>query len=149
MTDVLDSPITTKQCRTCQQTKPIEAFYLTKGRPRPQCKVCFVAACAARNRANRAKKTGNRSLSLGARIEARQKAHPPLRPLREADVVPLLVTLVERAPNGCAYPYGDAGDYRFCGHDRIAGKPYCGPHCAIAYRPRDELTPVRLLPRCR
>jgi hypothetical protein len=155
MTDsnVLDSPITTSHCKVCLETKPVSEFYLNNGRPRAICKQCHSAACAQRHREKRAKggvtygalaksvgtygafARGSRTLKLRARLEAKRQPLPPIRPQRVADVVPLMVTLAERAPNGCAYPYGESGDYRFCGHPRVEKQPYCQPHCDLCYRP--------------
>jgi hypothetical protein len=148
MTDVHVLDVPTSHCKVCLETKPVAEFYLhsSSGRPRTICKSCHSAACAERNKA---KRKGNRALSLGDRLAARRQSHPPIRPLREAAVTPLMVTLVERAPDGCAYPYGDSGDYRFCGLLKAAGKPYCSAHCEIAYRPRDEVTRIRVPMRWR
>ncbi len=35
----------------------------------------------------------------------------------------------------CAWPHGDPGtaDFRFCGAEALAGKPYCPEHAALAY----------------
>ncbi len=37
---------------------------------------------------------------------------------------------------GCQWPNGHPGaaDFHFCGAPREHGRPYCTPHCAIAYR---------------
>jgi GcrA cell cycle regulator len=36
----------------------------------------------------------------------------------------------------CRWPIGHPGDndFRFCGAQRIPGRPYCLDHCALAYR---------------
>lgn len=52
------------------------------------------------------------------RLEARRKTQP-LKPLKVAAVVPLNLSLAELAANGCRYPYGDSGDFTFCGHQRV------------------------------
>ncbi len=35
----------------------------------------------------------------------------------------------------CSWPEGEPGTeaFRFCGRPAVAGKPYCGEHCAQAY----------------
>ena len=40
----------------------------------------------------------------------------------------------------CAWPIGDPGeaDFHFCGARAEPGRPYCGAHCAMAYRKRDR-----------
>ena len=42
--------------------------------------------------------------------------------------------------NGCKWPIGHPGDpdFYFCGKEVIPGKPYCGEHCLIAYRRKDN-----------
>jgi len=50
-------------------------------------------------------------------------------------VVPLNLRLAELPPTGCKYPYGDAGDFKFCGHPKMEKMPYCLAHCALCYRP--------------
>ena len=41
---------------------------------------------------------------------------------------------------GCKWPIGHPGDddFYFCGKPVIPGKPYCGEHCLIAYRRKDN-----------
>ncbi len=41
---------------------------------------------------------------------------------------------------GCKWPIGHPGDedFYFCGKEVIPGKPYCGEHCLIAYRRKDN-----------
>ncbi|MDC6447668.1 GcrA family cell cycle regulator [Alphaproteobacteria bacterium] len=36
---------------------------------------------------------------------------------------------------GCEWPEGhpDESDFKFCGIERLEGKPYCLKHCAVAY----------------
>ena len=45
----------------------------------------------------------------------------------------------------CRYPVGEPGhpDFFFCGAFPMAGKPYCGPHCAVAYM---RVPPARRVP---
>ena len=40
----------------------------------------------------------------------------------------------------CRWPFGHPGEpeFRFCGHPRIKGRPYCGEHCSLAYRGKSE-----------
>ncbi len=41
----------------------------------------------------------------------------------------------------CSWPIGEPreDDFHFCGSPVLAGKPYCGKHCAIAYvAPKDR-----------
>ncbi len=40
----------------------------------------------------------------------------------------------------CRWPIGHPGEpeFRFCGALRIAGRPYCAEHCALAYRGKAE-----------
>jgi GcrA cell cycle regulator len=57
---------------------------------------------------------------------------PDLITLRCVEVIPLdldLAAVVER--DGCRWPYGD-GSYTFCGHPKLNGFSYCGPHVALS-----------------
>ena len=40
----------------------------------------------------------------------------------------------------CVWPHGDPGDvnFHYCGDRAEPGRPYCAPHCAIAYRKRER-----------
>jgi GcrA cell cycle regulator len=40
----------------------------------------------------------------------------------------------------CRWPIGHPGEpgFSFCGKPRLAGRPYCGEHCAVAYRGKAE-----------
>ena len=64
---------------------------------------------------------------------------PPAAPLQRAKpvnlrcvgITPRLLALVDLEPADCRYPYG--GDKEgevitFCGHPRLPGSSYCGPH---------------------
>jgi GcrA cell cycle regulator len=46
-----------------------------------------------------------------------------------------IFTLTDLSAQTCRWPIGDPKheDFRFCGKPVIAGKPYCGEHCATAY----------------
>ncbi|MSP82280.1 MAG: global cell cycle regulator GcrA-like protein [Alphaproteobacteria bacterium] len=51
------------------------------------------------------------------------------------------VIRVERlSGRGCVWPLGDPGDadFHYCGAKAEPSRPYCAPHCAIAYRRRDR-----------
>jgi len=62
------------------------------------------------------------------------KAEEVKTELRVVEVVPLNVSLDERADNGCAYPYGD-GPITFCGHPKLPGFSYCAPHKHLCWKP--------------
>lgn len=53
---------------------------------------------------------------------------------------PNVVTLERLGSSMCSWPEGEPGtpEFRFCGEPAIAGKPYCAPHCAIAYVPSSK-----------
>ncbi len=60
---------------------------------------------------------------------ARQRAEP--RQLRCVGLSPRLVSLINLEDGDCRYPYGgdrDGEAIAFCGHPRLAGSSYCGPH---------------------
>lgn len=45
------------------------------------------------------------------------------------------LTLEQLQPGDCRWPIGDpqTPEFRFCGGKQRPDKPYCGPHCRIAY----------------
>ncbi len=47
------------------------------------------------------------------------------------------LSLMELTERTCKWPIGDPsrGEFYFCGHPVIAGKPYCKGHAAAAYQP--------------
>ena len=53
--------------------------------------------------------------------------------LMELDDIPAL-------PSMCRWPFGDIrhSEITYCGHEPIDGYPYCGRHCRMAYRPREQ-----------
>ena len=46
---------------------------------------------------------------------------------------------------GCKWPIGHPGDedFYFCGKEVIPGKPYCGEHCLVAYRRKDNSQKIK------
>lgn len=46
---------------------------------------------------------------------------------------------------GCKWPIGHPGDedFYFCGKEVISGKPYCGEHCLVAYRRKDNSQKIK------
>jgi len=48
-----------------------------------------------------------------------------------------IITLDSLKANMCSWPNGEPGkpNFRFCGKPAEAGKPYCAPHCDMAYVP--------------
>ncbi len=60
------------------------------------------------------------------------KRHPPV------DGKPTEAKIIKLDGLGagmCSWPEGEPGTdaFRFCGRPAVAGKPYCGEHCARAY----------------
>jgi len=74
-----------------------------------------------------------------------RKARPRKKPVlitpkaAPQPAVPRPAPIIERRTTGkgpkCLWPIGDPGDpdFHFCGCDAEPGKPYCAPHCAVAY----------------
>jgi|AACY02.16.fsa_nt_gi Uncharacterized protein conserved in bacteria len=56
--------------------------------------------------------------------------------LRAAAARPKQAQDPENTGQGCQWPIGHPGaqDFHFCGAPREQGRPYCSPHCAVAYR---------------
>ena len=57
------------------------------------------------------------------------------------------VSITTLVPNmrGCKWPIGHPGDedFYFCGKTVIPGKPYCGEHCLVAYRKKDNSQKIK------
>lgn len=61
-------------------------------------------------------------------VEVRPRAQLPQRSMAET------VSFEDRQPGQCCWPFTfpGASAMRFCGHERLAGRPYCLPHDEIA-----------------
>jgi hypothetical protein len=66
-----------------------------------------------------------REMRAGTTAPQKQRRAVTVRELE--NVGPRHVSLLDLAPNGCKWPYGD-GPFTFCGCNRAEGKPYCYPH---------------------
>ncbi len=57
--------------------------------------------------------------------------------ISEIDRDALKLSLMELTERTCKWPIGDPsrGEFYFCGHPVITGKPYCKGHAAAAYQP--------------
>ena len=55
------------------------------------------------------------------------------------------ISLLVPNMSGCKWPIGHPGDpdFYFCGKPTIPGKPYCGEHCVIAYRRKDNSQKIK------
>ena len=55
------------------------------------------------------------------------------------------VSILELRDSMCRWPIGDPSkpDFGFCGGQSVAGLPYCGHHCRIAYQPATERRRLR------
>lgn len=60
---------------------------------------------------------------------------PPIVEVEEPKLVGDPISMDELKPSMCSWPIGEPGteEFRFCGHDKIEGKPYCLYHCQKAY----------------
>jgi GcrA cell cycle regulator len=73
------------------------------------------------------------------RLGLKGRPSPIKRPARTAEVKKQtevkVFTLTDLSSQTCRWPIGDPKheDFRFCGKPVLAGKPYCGEHCAVAY----------------
>jgi GcrA cell cycle regulator len=70
--------------------------------------------------------------------------------LRWADEVAAIpessrVSILDLRESMCRWPIGDPSkpDFGFCGGRAVAGLPYCGHHCRIAYQPAAERRRLR------
>lgn len=53
-------------------------------------------------------------------------------PVRDVAVEPRNVPLADLVPADCRYPYGEGAAIVFCGHPKIEGSSYCGPHFMLS-----------------
>ena len=55
------------------------------------------------------------------------------------------ISLLVPNMSGCKWPIGHPGDpdFYFCGKPTLPGKPYCGEHCVIAYRRKDNSQKIK------
>ncbi len=87
----------------------------------------------------------DRPKSMAERVHKRKDR--PMARVREADVVPLLLPLIDLRRDQCRYPYGDS-DFRFCGLTTMASSlSYCPEHHALCYSasvPRSLAVPSSL-----
>ena len=62
-----------------------------------------------------------------------RSAKPPAPKAKPKDAL----DLTERM---CRWPIGHPGepDFHFCGEPKVPGRPYCAPHCNLAYRGKAE-----------
>jgi hypothetical protein len=111
-----------------------------------KCVGCTVARDAARNALKATRRQNmlkalqvSRPHSTAARAKAKLKTLP-LPKLREADVVPRLVPLIELDHTACRYPFdrNARGVYLFCGLSKSSSVAYCWPHMHLTHRPPDE-----------
>lgn len=74
--------------------------------------------------------TKNAVIGKVHRLGLPKRRTPPERP--EPSQV---IRLNELRAGMCSWPMGDPGDdaFHFCGDHAVAGKPYCGRHCEVAY----------------
>jgi GcrA cell cycle regulator len=63
---------------------------------------------------------------------------------KSADIPEDVTSLIPNM-SGCKWPIGHPGDkdFYFCGKEVIPGKPYCGEHCLIAYRRKDNSQKIK------
>ena len=61
------------------------------------------------------------------------------------EVLPLDVTSLVPNMSGCKWPIGHPGDkdFYFCSKETIPTKPYCGEHCLVAYRRKDNSQKIK------
>jgi GcrA cell cycle regulator len=72
-----------------------------------------------------------RSRRQERRLKPPASAERPKVKLRCVGITPRLPALVDLEPGDCRYPYGgdkDGEPITFCGHPRLPGSSYCGPH---------------------
>ena len=92
--------------------------------------------------------TGSTPKNIGERIAKRNTRKPLSLPqLRQADVEPLMVPLIELKHNSCRYPYDRDVErgYLFCGLTKMSSTPYCPEHTELSYIPPDRVRQRKLM----
>jgi hypothetical protein len=56
----------------------------------------------------------------------------PVTGLRQADVIPLNISIYELNDQTCHWPYGETPPFAYCGHLVFGDGPYCESHGALA-----------------
>jgi GcrA cell cycle regulator len=89
------------------------------------------------------------ALAIAAREGAplsRLPSPPEPRSTDEVEIpVSQRVSILELRDSMCRWPIGDPSkpDFAFCGGRAVAGLPYCGHHCSVAYQPATERRRLR------
>ena len=88
---------------------------------------------SARDIAERLGTTRNAVIGKANRLGLSHMSKPRPAKVEPKPRAPGSLDLNERM---CRWPIGHPGDqdFHFCGNPRIAGRPYCEAHCAMAYR---------------
>jgi GcrA cell cycle regulator len=62
-------------------------------------------------------------------------------PIRDEPPPADVIRLEDLEHRHCRYPLGDpqAEGFGFCGADKVEGRPYCQPHCDVAYQPTGKM----------
>ncbi len=81
--------------------------------------------------------TRNAVIGKAYRIGLSTPKEHPAEPKPDRIIHTSIMNLTDRM---CRWPTGHPGqsDFGFCGKTVIAGRPYCGAHCARAYAPRSS-----------
>ena len=74
------------------------------------------------------------------RLSKKLKEKKVIKDSKEITVNGLIASM-----KGCKWPIGHPGDedFYFCGKEVIPGKPYCGEHCLVAYRRKDNSQKIK------
>ena len=94
---------------------------------------------------------GNTALATHAYsyLDVAMEAEPELQLIDNVIPIGQRCSIMELNDAKCHWPVGDPGtsEFYFCGGNSIAGRPYCVPHCRIAYQPvqdrRRDRRPMR------
>jgi hypothetical protein len=106
------------------------------------CVECVNLRCAARQKAKRqGVLPPPPPKTIAERVVEKRKGGIPLPKLKEADVEPQLMPLIELKPNQCRYPYDTERGVLFCGLPKMQATPnhpmpsYCPEHFALCTEP--------------
>lgn len=81
----------------------------------------------------------NRAINVALRVQAARLPELPAPLPLPADPAPAAasspVGMLDLEPHHCKFPLGDPRNpaFKFCGADRLEGRPYCSEHTALCY----------------
>lgn len=104
-----------------------------------KCVSCTLARAETRDRPKKPRINEPKGKMLGEKVALRKSV--PIPKLRVADVVPLLIPMIELKHHQCRYPYDTDRGTLFCALPKMPATPrgevpsYCPSHFELTHRP--------------